>query len=298
MNYQSILISVGIIITLFSCSNSEQDAFYKQKDDESFSQDWISSSASIEQNKDTTRKFIRSADLKFRVKNVIQSTYDIEGIVSNHNGFVSYTNLSSQVSKSKNISLSRDSILETTYYTVTNHVTIRVPNTKLDTTLKDISRNIDFLDYRLIKAEDVSLQLLANKLEQNRSEKSEKRLETAIENKGEHLIDVSKAEDALTSKQQSTDNAMIANLSLTDQINYSTINLLIYQKQDIKREVVANLENNSKYEPSFTTKIIDSFAYGWFILEQFILFLSKLWGLLLFGIISYILYKRFWHKKN
>ena len=40
----------------------------------------ISSSAAVEK-KDSTRKFVRTADLKFKVKNVPQTTYAIENIV-------------------------------------------------------------------------------------------------------------------------------------------------------------------------------------------------------------------------
>lgn len=63
---------------------------------------------------------------------------------------MTYTNLSSNIERTKKTDISPDSTLKATYYEVTNRLTLRVPNTKLDTTLKDISRNIDFLDYRII----------------------------------------------------------------------------------------------------------------------------------------------------
>ncbi len=118
----------------------------------------ISSSAAVVNSKDTTHRFIRTADLKFKVKSVVKATYTIEDIVARQGGFVTYTNLGSQINYSTTTAISADSSLVTNWYTVTNTLVLRVPNVKLDTTLKLIGRTIDFLDYRVIKAEDVALQ--------------------------------------------------------------------------------------------------------------------------------------------
>lgn len=250
-----------------------------------------SSSAAVENNKDTTRKFIRIAELKFKVASVIKSTYDIEEITNRQGGFVTFTNLTSEINNYTTTPVSTDSSLETTYFTVTNSITIRVPNTKLDSTLKEISKNIQYLDYRIIKAQDVALQILSNKLTQIRSAKSENRLTNAIDNRGKRLNETSIAEDRLLSKEAQKDSAAISNLSLADQINFSTINLSIYQKQMIKRELVLNEKNIDAYEPGFGSKILESLQYGWDILEAFVVSLAKLWGLFLFSILVYFIYK-------
>ena len=135
----------------------------------------ISTSAAVENNKDSVHKFIWTADLKFKVKDVVKSTYTIENITNVHGGFVTYTNLSSTIENVTATPTSADSSLETTFYTPVNEITIRVPNTKLDTTLKDIAKTVDNLNFRVIKAEDVSLQILANRLSQTRGIKNEQR---------------------------------------------------------------------------------------------------------------------------
>src|ERR1043165_1206073 len=134
-----------------------------------------SSSAAVENKKDTAHKFIRTADIKFKVKNVVNTTYDIENIVNDQGGFVTYTNLNSIVNNKTVVPVSADSSLETTLYTYENTMTIRVPNTKLDTTLKSIAGLIYFIDHRTISANDVALSLLANKLTQERMARSEQR---------------------------------------------------------------------------------------------------------------------------
>jgi len=296
MQTTKIILGLGLSILLFGCSQSKNEQMESKAMADSSSNVFISSSAAVENGKDTTRRFIRTADLKFKVKSVIKSTYDIENITNRQGGFVTFTNLTSDINNVTTTAVSADSSLETTYYTVKNSITLRVPNTKLDTTLKEISNNIDYLDFRIIKAEDVALQILSNNLTQKRSAKNEERLTNAIDNRGKKLNETTVAEEILLSKQEQADNAKISNLSLTDQIKFSTINLSIYQRQTIKRELISNDKNIDAYEPSFGTILLDALKYGWDILETFIVFLTKLWGLFLFAIVAYFIYKKYGHK--
>jgi hypothetical protein len=251
----------------------------------------ISSSAAVNDDSDTTHKFIRTAHLRFKVKDAIASTYDIENIVAKNGGFVTHTKLSGEVNSSNKTRVSADSVLITTYYTVTNSMKLRVPSQKLDITLKEIARNIDFLDYRIIQADDVALQILANKLTQKRATKTGQRLSDAIDNQGRKLSETASAEELLSRKQQQADETMIANLSLADQIAFSTIHLYIYQPQTVKRELIANDENIKAYEPSFGSKFVDALSFGWDILKAIVLFLTQIWGLFLIAILAYVLYR-------
>jgi hypothetical protein len=296
MQTTKIISVLGIAIAFLSCGRSGEGQLEWKEVADSTSNTLISSSAEVENSKDSTRKFIRTANLKFKVKSVIKSTYDIENITGSHGGFVTYTNLASNIDNVTNIAVSADSSLETTYYTVTNSITLRVPNIQLDTTLKEIAHNIDYLDYRIIKADDVALQILSNSLTQKRSAKNEKRLTNAIDNRGKKLNETTLAEEILLSKQEQADQAKISNLSLSDQVKFSTVNLLIYQRQTIKRELISNDKNIEAYEPGFGSKILDSIKFGWDMLEGGIIFLTKLWALFLFAGFVYFMYKRYGHK--
>lgn len=148
--------------------------------------DVISSSAAVENKKDTLRKFIRTADLKFKVKDVARATYAIEDIAARFNGFVSYTNLFSTITNQTTIPVSKDSSLETIYYVVQNNMTLRVPNVKLDSTLKALPPLIDYLDHRIIQADDVHLQLLENRLKKERVTNSRERITQAVDDKGKN----------------------------------------------------------------------------------------------------------------
>jgi hypothetical protein len=192
--------------------------------------------------------------------------------------------------------VSQDSTLVTTKYKVDNNITIRVPNTKMDTVIKTIAKQIHFLDYRIIKADDVSLQMLSNELAQKRSNSSEKRLANAIDSKGKKLNQVVKAEETLDAKKEQNDASKLQNLSLQDQVNFSTLTLNIYQNESIKQEMVANEKSINAYRPNIGLQIWDSIKTGWFMLENIISFVVVLWPFALIGFLGFLGYKKFLKK--
>lgn len=257
----------------------------------------FSSSAAVENKKDSLRKFIRTADLKFRVANVQRSTYAIEDIAVHSGGFVTLSDLACSVNAKTSTKISEDSLLETTYFVTTNTLSMRVPNENLDTVLKQIAKQISFLDHRTIKAEDVSLQFMANKWTQHRAVKHYARLKKAIDEKGKKLSEINEAEENLASKEELADFHELDNISLTDRINYSTINILIYQREETKKEVVANETNIREYEPGFLYKAKEALKGGWLFLQGLALFLLAIWPIYPIGIILWIVIRKyFWTK--
>lgn len=253
----------------------------------------ISSSAALENKKDTLRKFIRTADLKFRVKDVAKATYSIEDIAMQFGGFVTYTNLNSVITYQTVTPVSKDSSLETIYYRVENNMTVRVPSARLDSALRSLPPLIDYLDYRIIKADDVHLQLLENRLKKQRVSKSEERITDAVDEKGKKLRETTVAEDAILSRQEQADEAMLANLQLKDQIEFSTIQLLIYQRDITRHELIKNEQNVEAYQPGFFTRLADALKTGWNIFEEIVLFFAKSWGALLLIVAFIALFRMF-----
>lgn len=244
---------LAIITLLISCKKSEAPEELATR----ITTDSVSSSAAVEKE-GSTRKFIRTADLKFKVKNVTQSTYAIENITNKFDGFVTYTNLQSIIIDRFETKISQDSTLETTRYNVENNITIRVPNTKLDTVIKSIAKQINFLDHRIIKADDVSLKILSNQLAQNRSNNNEKRIEKAIDTKGKKINDIMAAENNLAEQKEQKDNNKLENLSIEDQVNFSTLTIQIYQHESVKQEMNANTKDYNFYKPNIGIRILDS----------------------------------------
>lgn len=289
------LTSFAVTALFFSCKKADHTTAETSADYAVTDSTGISSSAAVEK-KDSKQKFIRTADLKFKVKNVVKSTYAIENAVQKFGGVVTYTNLQSNIQEQIKTKMSQDSTLETTKFTVENNIVIRVPNTQLDTVIKTIAKQIDFLDFRVIKADDVSLKLLSTQLSQKRASQSANRIEKAIDNTGKKVNDIVDAENALVNQKESNDEAVINNLSLKDQINFSTVTLQLYQNQTIKQDVIAGEKSNSSYRPSLGIEIVDALKNGLYIFETVFVFILNLWAFILIGIGGYFIYRKYFKK--
>ncbi|MBF4466245.1 DUF4349 domain-containing protein [Flavobacterium sp. LC2016-12] len=290
------LTTLVIIALLFSCKKADSTSTADVANYESTADSTAVSSSAAVEKKDSKQKFIRTADIKFKVKNVVKSTYAIENAVAKFGGFVTYTNLQSNIHDQIKTKISQDSTLETTKFSVENNITIRVPNTQLDTVIKSIARQIDFLDFRVIKADDVSLKLLANQLSQKRSTTNEKRVEKAIDTKGKKINDIMEAENALASQKEANDNKTIEHLSMQDQVNFSTVTLQLYQNETIKQEITAGEKDAAYYKPNLGIQIIDSLKSGWYILQSILVFFINLWPFILLSLGGFFLYKRYLKK--
>src|SRR5690606_11974468 len=155
-----------------------------------------------------------------------------------------------------------------------------------------------FLDYRVIKADDVALHLLKNDLAQKRSANNERRIAAAIEKKAKTLNETTASEEVLFNRQTQSDEAKVANLSLHDQVNFSTITLSIYQRPSIKRELILNDKNIEEYDPSFGLRIAEALKSGWSILENFLVFLVHTWGFLIIALLVWLLIRKYRRQKK
>ena len=135
---------------------------------------------------------------------------------------------------------------------------------------------------------------------QGRVAKNETRLIRAIENRGKKLDETSRAEELLIEKQEQSDRAKIDNLSLLDQVNFSTIELYIYQREETKLELITNDKNIDKYSPSFLYKIWQSIKTGWTWIENILVFICQFWTIIGAGAIVIFLLKKYNYlrKKN
>jgi hypothetical protein len=247
--------------------------------------DVVSSLAAEVLEGDTARRLIRIADLRFRVSDVANATMRIEDIVRSAGGFVVRTNLQSHVSDVTLTPLSADSVLESAYYTIGSEMVVRVPAPKLDTMLRSLVPLIDFLDYRHINVRDVELELRANRLRQQRHQRAALTTRSAS-GTGTSLSFTGDADDQRLKHLQRADEAEMANISLEDQIRYSTITINIYQRPDIRRTVLADEMNISAYTPGAGSLLCDAFETGWKILLAIMIFFTRLWGVFLLGGLS------------
>jgi len=257
----------------------------------------VSSSAAVQSKKDTLRKFVRTADLKFKVKNVYQSTIEIENITAKNDGFVTYTNLSSTIDNVTTTPVSTDSSVETTYFTVINNIILRVPNYNLDSTIRGMAHLITYLDFRIIKANDVSLTLAANNMAQHRINNTTQKLNNIADKKNLPVGELSNVQQNIEDKQAQLDQVKYDKMKLMDEVKFSTVNINIYQRQTLKREMVCNEKSIKPFEPSFGTKLVDALVFSWEILLAIFLFFVRIWFILLIILVGIIVCRRFFRRK-
>lgn len=240
----------------------------------------VSSRAARENPKDSVHKFIRTANLKFETSDVARSTVAIEDVAIQMGGFVCKSNLSTQVFQEDEKPYSVDSLMRVSKVRIEASVVIRVPVSKLDSTLKLISKEVKFLDYRNVDANEVSRQLLAGKMSLQRLNSHDQRQEQHID-KGGKLNDVTGAEDSRFDRQMQADQQVLNTLELKDQIQYSTVELDLYQAEMLKKQLIES--NVDRFEAGIGTRMGLAIHRGCSMLEWIVLALMHIWPLLLIG---------------
>ncbi len=310
-----ISIIAGICL-LLSCSNKSQRETSAQLNEEVYAIDALSeekapatqsntstpinfiSSFAATNYDDGIHQFIRTVQMKFRVKSVPEATYTIEDIITKHKGFIIRSAISNENSYSTTTNISKDSSLVTYHSNLIADLKLRIPRTQLDTVLKELAPLALEIDYRTIEANDVTLQLLSEKLKQERLNKKEKRVSTAIDNNGKKLDSVIDAEEVLDNTIDDANKTKLAEYDIKDQIEYSTINIKLYQSTTNYQEKVLREKPTEEYKPSLGEQAIEALHNGWIIISTLFIFLLNIWPIILIAVLAWILYSKYKKRKD
>lgn len=230
---------------------------------------------------DTIKKLARRAELRFRTPDVLTATLAIEDIVRQNGGFVLEDNLNQILQEQHLSAVSRDSSVETSVYRVENHLVFRVPFAQLDTTLRAIGRLADLLDYRRVQAEDKTLAWLEEQLAKLRNRQYQTRIESAAQQPGGKLDAVTGAIDKSLAGRAAADAARLEQLRLDDAVQLSTVQVDLYQRPVVRHERVANLKDIDAWRPGFGSRLGEAFRDSWQFFQEVLLFLIRIWPLLL-----------------
>jgi hypothetical protein len=294
------IISALVILFLFSCSSKKEGSNYGtgqyestapsasyDRSAESDKQDVAKSESNAVQEERIDKKVIRTAETKFKVKDVKKATKDIETITADYDGFIQSSELRSDIQRTEYMRLSADSLLEVQEVCVSNNITLRIPIEKFDTVLHKFEKLQVFLDYRRINADDVSLTYYSNKLKIKNKLKSQQRIQQAIDNKGKKLGEIIAAEQTAAEMENEAVDNTINNLSIDEKVNFSTIIVYLYQPNFTFKNVVPDY-NVDSYSPSFWHRMGAALNFGWKIVLELIIFLAGSWSvLLMLGSITY-----------
>ncbi|NDV94120.1 DUF4349 domain-containing protein [Dysgonomonas sp. 521] len=254
---------------------------------------FIATKAASAQYDDGIHKFIRTAKMKFKVKDIPQAAQRIEDITISNKGFIINSTISNDP-RTSTVNISKDSAYLICYNDLSASLELRVPHQILDSTLRQIAPLAVVIDYRTVEARDVTFDLMWDKMKQQRLAKKQQRMSQAIGTRSGKLNDAMDAEDALNNALEQADEALLTEYKTNDRIAYSTIYINLYQdRTEYKEKVARDTENIKHYEPGFGSKIIDALSDGWDVICAIFLALITIWPILILLTGAVIVFLRF-----
>ncbi|MDR6300018.1 DUF4349 domain-containing protein [Mesonia maritima] len=267
---KKILATLSLLAVLSCNSSSENDTNFETS---SLKETSAVSNSIIEKPQiPSNRKIIWNADLEFQVENVDRSTQKISSLCKKYNGFISNMKLNN------------------TNYEVSNEITIRIDNKDFENLINEL-KGISVFNRKVeINSNDVTEEFIDIQSRLETKKQVRERYIDILKNRTGEIKDVLAAEDAIRKITEEIEAKEGKLRYLNDKVNYSTINLEIFQKVDFKSAP-------ETFEKSFLTEVKESLSNGWEIVIGFILLLLNIWPLLLILVI-WLVWKRKWLKRK
>jgi hypothetical protein len=277
------IIAIAIVLTIFGCQNENKK--YAGADTvelEPLSKESADSTA--------VEKIIKTADMRFRVKNVQNTKEQLSKTIKAEGGTVAEFSIESTIQETDKVKQSTDSLKEITSYRTQGYLVAKVPSEKLDEFTNTIAKMAVFVDNQSMKMDDQSIAYLSNKLKaQNRVDAIEKINKVATKKSAN-------VESSLYIKDDYVDKR-IENMQIDSRVKFSTITLNFYQDNTVKTMIVAN-DNLYDYRPAFINRLWLGIVNGWTIFKEIIIAISNLWMLVLVGIVVFFTIKYFIRKNK
>jgi hypothetical protein len=287
--YITLSLSAVLLLGIYSCkkgevSSKELEAYATTDSAAVVLSDSISSVADM---KVKDKQFIKTADVNMEVKDVYNATIAIEKSVQDLGGFVTNSNLQSNVVSENTYNTSNEEAMLVKKYQTENRMQVRIPTEKLGELLTAINTSKLFLNSRSINAEDVTANIKYSELEGKRNQKTSENISKLKTNKDKVTLD---------DKNMSEGNLQkFSSMNMTDDLKYSTIDIYIKEPQlRIAEIAVTNTTSiDNKYKYNFIYDAKDGFVYGFYLIQRIIVALINVWPLVLIAaIIIYFLRKR------
>lgn len=233
-------------------------------------------------NADVQPKIVKTAEIRFKVKNVQQSSDQIVSLTNEYKGSIAHRQLTSTVNNSNTVRLSDDSVMKVSAMYTNCEMTAKVPSEKLDEYMSKVSTMGIYVSLRRMDTEDKTLDYLQSQLKV-------KGRKGFLNQHQKGKVVIKNPADVLYLKDDLIDE-QINNRRINDEVKYSVVNLNFYQSNTILKEVVAN-DDPAAYNISFFKRLGLAFEQGWHIFKEFILILANLWVFILAAVVVWIVVK-------
>lgn len=233
------------------------------------------------------QKLVKTAIMRFKVKNVQQTAEKITALTVKNNGMVMNHQMESTSRDSKDFKISDDSVNRVSSFTTTADMTVKVPSAHLEDFMTEVAHMGMYVTSSKMDIEDKSLDFLSAKLKVNNRKE-------LVDQQKRGKITIKNPVNVLLLKDDMVDG-QIGNLKIDDAVKYSIITLSFYQSNTVFQEHIAN-DDPSAYNLPFLNRLAGAFANGWYLFTGAVLVLVNLWVFILAGIGIWILI-RFYKRK-
>lgn len=234
------------------------------------------------------QKLVKTAEMRFKVKNVQETGEKIGDLTRNYKGIVMHHNMQSSIVREEDMRTSNiDSLKHIAAYTSTSTITVKIPSQNLEQFLNEVSHLGVYVNVRRMDIEDKTLDYLSTRL------KHENRV--AIDSKQDKWKPTIKEADAMLKIKDDMVDEKISNARIDESVNYSVVDLSLYQTNTVMQEIVAN-DNTSVYQLPVMSRFWIAVIDGWEIFAAFIIGLVHLWVFILAGCLGWMAYRTYKRK--
>lgn len=264
--YIRLSIATALLLGIYSCkkgeaTTSDLEAYATTDSAAAIVSDSISSAATM---KVKDKQFIKTADVNMEVKDVYDATISIEKSVQELGGFVTHSDLKSNVISEDTYNTSNEEAMLVKKYQSENSMQVRVPTAKLGEFLSLMNDKKLFLNSRSINAEDVTSNIKYAELEGKRIKKTGENISQLKTNKDKVKLD---------NENMSENNLQqLANMDVTDNLKYSTVDIYIKEPKIRVAEIaITNTKSiDDKYKFSFIYSAKSAFVEGYYLIQKII----------------------------
>ncbi|MFL6586627.1 MAG: DUF4349 domain-containing protein [Luteimonas sp.] len=242
---------------------------------------------------DPGRRFVRSADVRFSVDDVYRSALAIEDLAVGQGGFVVSNRIRSDTQNVRRHKIGDGRLLELSEYTTQGELVVRVPSDRAQSFLRELAKQMTFLDSRDFEARDVQFDLLRQQLAHARSETLQQSLALAV--RDEDRLD--RKGEAFAAREQALaarDEARVAQREVEDRIAFATLSLSLYRPAQVRRSERPDPDAAfAQHRPGFFARIGQALRGGWQGVLDLTVALVAMWPFWVF-VIAAVLGARAW----
>ena len=260
-----------LAVLLVSCNHSESSDNFALK-----SVDVDTDFEAVETDDRTTEtpklelkhlKIIKSANVRYKVKDVKIATERVKRITEAYNSYIS------------------DLRFENNLYKKENRFTLKVPSKDFDVIMDSISSVAEFIEYENITTKDVTSEFIDVEARLKTKLEVKERYEAILRTKAKSVEDLLGVEEKLQRIQEEIESRQGQLKYLTNKVAFSTIQIDLYETVEYKEEP-------EHYKKTFLSEIKDGFTSGWDILKLFFIGVVYIWPFIIIGIVAFILIRK------